>query len=407
VRAIWMGPALLVCFGLQACDAAFDPFQEPARMSVYGALDASADTQWIRVTPARHTLLTSPDPLGSTVTLERVGTGTTVQLRDSIVAFTTIGGLYPEAMWYTHNYWTTEPIEPGATYTVTVTGTDRATATVTDLPIPRDYSVVFTYPFGARASVRVDSVPYLGLFLYRLYFDPDCAAQEGLPDPMVFHANIPPPVSPGVYEIDGDHFPPGPSLPPPCPIIKRDFLFVASGSPWPKGLQYVPSALGVLSTASDVENGVGFLGGVLTKSIQPVGCTLEADTHDPCVLTYDSTSVTLKGSVQDALTGDPLRGSQIHLTEILPDSSPPTKLRGSTNDQGSFEFGAVEAGVRHVYRVSHPAICNHFVSDHYAPIFLDHVDTLPAYAPAEHATADDVALQRNPDCDGYYVLTGW
>jgi len=47
-------------------------------MSVFGALDASADTQWIRVTPLRHTVLASPDPLGSTVTLERAGTGKTV-----------------------------------------------------------------------------------------------------------------------------------------------------------------------------------------------------------------------------------------------------------------------------------------------------------------------------------------
>ena len=175
---IWVGPALLACLGLQACDASFDPFQEPGRMSVYGALDASADTQWMRITPVRHMLRTTPDPLETTVTLQRVGTGRTVELRDSIVAFTTIGGLYPEAMWYTHNYWTTEPIELGATYTVTVTGADRATATVTDLPIPKDYSVVVTI-----GGVRVVGIPYLGLLLLRLYlehFDNDLAKINSL-----------------------------------------------------------------------------------------------------------------------------------------------------------------------------------------------------------------------------------
>jgi len=397
---ICVGSALLVWLGLQACDASFDPFQEPGRMSVYGALDASADTQWMRITPVRHMLRTTPDPLETTVTLQRVGTGRTVELRDSIVTFET--GVGQETTWYTHNFWTTEPIEPGATYTVTVTGADRATATST-VPIPEDYSVVVGYP-SYWATVRVQDIPYFGLVLVRLYFAPECVAELGLAS---FYLNVPStapePVSPGVYQVNVHPSPGGP--PPLCPVVKTDILVVASGSPWPKGLQYVPSALGAVRPASDVENGVGFLGGVVTKTIPWQPCTLEPRTG-PCSLTYDPTSVTLQGRVWDALTGDPLP-AQIRLTEILPDSSPPTKLRGSTDSLGTFEFGAVEAGERHVFRVSLPAICNHLISGHYAPIFLDHVDTLPAYAPAEHVTLDDVVLQRNPDCDGYWVIFGW
>jgi len=182
----------------------------------------------------------------------------------------------------------------------------------------------------------------------------------------------------------------------PCPVVTRNIFVVASGSPWPKGLKNATSALGPVDARSDVENGVGFLAGVLTKSIPWEPCTVEPNVRR-CALTYDSTSVTLQGRIWDALSGQPLDSAQIYLTEILPDSSPPTKLRAWTDSLGSFEFGAVEAGARHVFRVSHGAACYY----HGPPVWLDQVDTLPAYAPAEHATVDDVVLQRNPDCSGY------
>jgi len=396
VRTIWMGPALLACLGLQACDASFEPFQEPGRMSVFGALDASADTQWIRVTPVRQTIVTTPGPIAATVTLARAGTGTTVELRDSIVKSTFQTGVGREATWYTHNFWTTEPIEPGATYTVTVTGADRVTATST-VPIPEDYSVVVAYDRTRRAaaSVRVQDVAYLGLVLGRLYFAPDCVAETGTSPYLSVPTADPQPVSQGVYEIPYVYpfIPTNPSFP--CAVVERDIFVVGSGSPWPEGLRNATSALGVLDAPSDVDDGVGFLGGVLTKSIPWEPCTLEPSTG-PCLLTYDSSSVTLQGRVRDGLTGDPLPGAEIHLTEIIPDSSPPTKLRASTDSLGSFELGAVEPGMSHVYRVSHPATCD-FGGP---PVWLDHIDTLPSYAPAEHATVRDVVLQRNPDCIG-------
>lgn len=399
---IRMGSALLACIGVQACHTSFEPFQKPGRLSVFGALDASADTQWIRVTPIRQTVLTSPGPIAATVTLERVGTGRTVELRDSIVETQFETGVAQQGTWFTHNFWTTEPIEPGATYTLTVTGADRVTANST-VPIPADYSVVVGYSQypGAPAYVRVEKVPYLGLVLGRIYFAPDCVAQKGTPPYVSTRSPIPPPASPGVYQVL-DVYPFSTPLVEAsylCPVVERNIFVVASGSPWPEVLRNVPSALGALDAPSDIENGIGFLGGVLTKSIPWEPCYLESRSG-PCLLTYDSTSVTLQGRVRDALTGVPVPGAEIHLTEIVPGSSQPTKLRGSTDSLGFFRFGAVEAGVSHVFRVSHSQTCSPMGGG--PLLFLDHIDTLPAYAPAEQVTLDDVVLQRNlPICEGF------
>ena len=400
-RVIWMAWAGLVgCIGLQACDAPFQPFEETGRMSVFGALDAAADTQWIRVTSIRRTVLTSLDQLAMTVTLERVGTGRTVELRDSIVKFETGGTFTPEAEWSTHNFWTTEPIESGATYLVTVTGADRPTAAIT-VPIPEDYSVTIAYNRtpGTYATVQIENVEHLGLLVGRLHYDPDCVVQMGLTLP---YLNIPSvdrtSTSPGVHQA---LVYPSTAVPLPCPVVKRDVFIVASGSPWPEGLQNATSALGVPNAPSNVENGFGFLAGVRTKSIPWQPCALEPRSG-PCALTYDSTSVTLQGRVRDRLTGRPLPGAALYLTEIIPGSSPPTRLRGSTDAQGSFELGAVEPGVSHVFRVGHSAHC---WENGLAPlVFLDQIDTLPPYAPAERVAVEEVVLERNPDpgCANYH-----
>ena len=401
-RATWMWPAILAWLGLQACDAPFEPFEKTGRMSVFGALDATADTQWIRVTPIRQTVLMSPDQIAMTVTLERMGTGRTVALRDSIVRFETGTPSTPEAEWFTHNFWTTEPIESGATYVVTVTGADRSTASMT-VAIPEDFTVIVGYSPtpGIRPTLRTEGAEHLGVVLGHLYFAPDCVVRTGIREYYLsLPSVVPPPVSPAVYELlapptstrDEEFYP--------CPVVHREIFVAASGSPWPKGLQNATSALGVPYAPSNVGNGIGFVAGVRTRSFQREPCNLEPRTG-PCLLTYDSKSVTLQGTVRDRLTGTLLPGATLRLTEIIPGSSPPTSLRGTTDAQGSFELGAVEPGVSHVFRVGHNAHC---WGNGLAPlVFLDQIDTLPAYAPAERVAVEDVVLQRNPDpgCANY------
>lgn len=96
-----------------ACDTPFEPIAEgDVRFPVFGYLDASADTQWIRVMPIRPLATTSPDSFGITVTLEDLGTGRVIPLRDSLFPFTHHADAdVGSAGTYVHDFWTTETIE--------------------------------------------------------------------------------------------------------------------------------------------------------------------------------------------------------------------------------------------------------------------------------------------------------
>ncbi len=83
-----------------------DPGGTP--FSVFGVLDPSADTQWVRVTPLRTVLRGSPEPTGIAVTLEELGSGRIIGLRDSAMRYPNTLGL---DSLYAHNFWTAERIQ--------------------------------------------------------------------------------------------------------------------------------------------------------------------------------------------------------------------------------------------------------------------------------------------------------
>lgn len=84
MRKIKSALSALLFFGsflfLTSCDPTFEPLGENDRyhFSIYGYLDASADTQWVRVGTAREAIDDVPDPSGITVTLENIQSGETV-----------------------------------------------------------------------------------------------------------------------------------------------------------------------------------------------------------------------------------------------------------------------------------------------------------------------------------------
>ncbi|HEX6071199.1 MAG TPA: hypothetical protein VFZ18_15305, partial [Longimicrobiaceae bacterium] len=132
---------LLALLLVTACDDTFTPIEASAlRYSLYGYLDASADTQWIRVSPVRPLAITSPEPLEERVTLEHLGTGRIVELRDSVFRQQALDPDLGSATFYVHNFWTTEPIAPGATYRLTVTKTGGPTAE-TLIEVPPEYDM--------------------------------------------------------------------------------------------------------------------------------------------------------------------------------------------------------------------------------------------------------------------------
>ncbi|MEX0894538.1 MAG: hypothetical protein WDZ36_02175 [Balneolaceae bacterium] len=97
-----------------SCDQVFEPWQENDQyeFSIFGYLDSTQDTQWVRVMPVREDLFLEHDPLEATVTLEHLQSGETVIMNDSLVSF-----FHDRYAW---NFWTTMEIEPEQTYRLRV-----------------------------------------------------------------------------------------------------------------------------------------------------------------------------------------------------------------------------------------------------------------------------------------------
>lgn len=138
-RPLRLAPVLLAATLAPACDVLFEPYAENTvgPFSVFGYLDLNADTQWVRVSPIRQNLLTDPAAIDAVVMLEHLGSGRVVTLRDSVFAFL---DRRLDGAGYGHNFWTTEPLEPEATYRLAVVRSDGAATTAT-VEIPGGFDV--------------------------------------------------------------------------------------------------------------------------------------------------------------------------------------------------------------------------------------------------------------------------
>ncbi len=121
--------SILVLAGIVAfsgCDDTFEPLQPNNKytFSIYGTLDVTADTQWVRVMPIGDRLFNdTPEPNGTVVTLKNLDTNATIILEDSLFVF---GG--PAYVW---NYYTTSIIEPETRYELKASNPDGKSSSAT------------------------------------------------------------------------------------------------------------------------------------------------------------------------------------------------------------------------------------------------------------------------------------
>lgn len=255
-HVLWLALGLVAA----ACSAEFDPQVDAGRpYSLWGALDASADTQWVRIGPVRAVVDERAAPLDADVSLLRLSTGGRTAFQDSIFTFET--GLRANTSW------TTGPVLPGESYRIDVVGRDgrqtRATVRVpADYPTPtltdgacacptrvlvsgveRMVDVVAIYRHRETGVVRRfskrTSVERLadGTFRAAAYFGDD--ALEMGADPL----------APSAFEAT--------------------FLVANGSEDWPAGtLDPEDAETSILLGDSDrIENGVGFVGGTVTKRV--------------------------------------------------------------------------------------------------------------------------------------------
>lgn len=277
---------LIIVFLLSflSCDDSFQPLKENNLYSfnISGYLDASADTQWVRVGTIRESIEEAPNPDGIQVTLEDMETGETVVMKDSVFVYRNV-----------LNYWTTMDIKNEQTYRIVVEGTDDNPSHVT-LTTPKKLPSVFitenrdpleyyiyiddavehiadlqsvwyviinpgsdnqrrTYRFPLRNTLR-PTFAYFGSYrAYVSYKEELSRIQENT----------------GNAEIE---------------VVARQFFVASAGPEWVDSLSSIDDLEYFLDgTASNVENGLGFVAGIDAKWFKQEAClTPDESNYIPC-----------------------------------------------------------------------------------------------------------------------------
>lgn len=258
-----MALALAGALLLVRCDAAvLDPFQESDFVySIGGYLDGGVDTQFVRVTPLRDSIALAPGPLDATVTLEHLATGQTTTWRDSVFAYQGAGS---PVVTIAHNYWSDVPILPRATYRLTVTRSDGAASwatvtlpdafpdptidgnTITIRGVERLADVLVEYRFLEQISREIVTltVSYrreaarendrIRVFVNRAADEADAASR---------------------FIIARLH------------TLSIKVTVAAAGPDWPDLDSVDVETLALPDVISNVEDGLGFLGGIISKTV--------------------------------------------------------------------------------------------------------------------------------------------
>lgn len=256
-------PVLLVVALLPAgCDSTeLDPFLESDfNYSIGGYLDGGVDTQFVRVTPVRDSIALAPGSLDATVTLEHLATGQTATWRDSIFSYQGAGA---RAENIAHNFWSAAPILPLETYRFTVTRSDgatsRATVTLPDtFPQPiidgntikirgveRLADVVVEYRMLETLSRRI--VTYAASYVHR--------AEPTQDEFWVFIDRT------GDEDEIAARF-----IIARLQVLTIKVTVAAAGPDWPDLARVDTETLALPDVVSNVEEGLGYLGGVISKT---------------------------------------------------------------------------------------------------------------------------------------------
>lgn len=259
-------PAAVLLLTLGGCETTFEPFEESdLYFSVFGYLDGGAPAQFIRISPLRDTLYADPEKLDATVTLEHLATGQTIPLYDSTFTF-------PDGR-VVHNFLTYEPMQPGATYRFTATRSDgaasRATVAVPEgFPDPLlDTGISPGSQTLPSQSMVISGVETLALLEIKYEVMGSGGKVDQIEVSYVSRARP----SGGALVVGFDAYRDlqerigdlGQ-----CPTVVSATVRIASASPgWPNFEDFDEETLALPGSAGNIENGVGFLGGVYVKRV--------------------------------------------------------------------------------------------------------------------------------------------
>lgn len=264
-----------------SCDQTFQPLQENDKyyFSMYGYLDASADTQWVRVGIPRESINQLPDPSMIKVTLENVETGQSVIMQDSLFASETL-----------LNYWTTMPVKHEQIYQLKAERKDGKSSRVTVI-IPQEFPtpLVIREDLGGYSIYIDDSVEHIADIQTKWYviLNPET---ERLKRTYTFNYRN---SVKHTTAFGGSYFAlaKGESRYIWESSARADFdtehrqFFVASAGPeWDESISDLNDLEYFLDgAASNVENGLGYVVGITSKWVPYKTClTADSSNYAPC-----------------------------------------------------------------------------------------------------------------------------
>jgi hypothetical protein len=258
----------IISIYVTGCNETFQPLTESDKFefSMQGYLDASADTQWVRVAPVRDLIDMPPLIPSMRVTLTELETGQSTVMNDSLIQL-------PNGINFV-NVWTTMEVKPEHSYRLVAERPDGTTSSV-EVSIPADFPIpeLFIPPgecwgwLTIRDVHRLADLQLVNHFTIkglgnRVFRFPrrDGVRQEG---PKTYSKRIG-----GARGGDPEIL-----LPEGEVLESWRTIFVASGGPeWDDQLPYLDDMTYALPDGfSNVKNGVGYVVGILSKTI-PFEC---------------------------------------------------------------------------------------------------------------------------------------
>lgn len=265
---VWVVVVLVLLAGCE--DSIGPPPVEPPPFTLYGALDARADTQAIIVLPIRDTLgLDPPRPLDARVTSEDRATGAVQVWRDSLVRL-------PDGRTR-HVFWAPFRAEPNHTYRLRAERSDGAASQV-DVPMPPEATIERlppVLPVGNRVLLPVElrdapvvlnaAVRYVLSLPATNTVDSVTVAYDAAPlgDALAAHR----------IEIDlsadARTIREALGFTVPIRLVAMHLEVFVASDPWrPPGGEFDPDVLILPQRFSNVTNGFGFVGGGYTETLR-------------------------------------------------------------------------------------------------------------------------------------------
>lgn len=272
---------------LSACDQTFEPLKENNQynFNISGYLDASADTQWVRVGTVRESIDEPPNPDGIQVTLEDLANGETVTMNDSVFTFKNI-----------LNYWTTKSIENDRTYRIMAKQSNGKTSQVT-VTTPNEFPTIYitindVSPVGA--NIYIDNTAKNIVDLQSVWY---VIMNRGTPEQQkrIFRFPLRNTLSHTFaffssfsafanWEEEFEHIEQNVIANSDVSVIRRQFFLAMGGPEWDENFASIDDLEYFLNgTGSNVENGLGYVVGIEGQWFKQEACLLpDSSNYTPC-----------------------------------------------------------------------------------------------------------------------------